>query len=376
MMPRPAASLFLCLLAVATSTNAIAEQITIDHTPIALTASTVKDLIKADATVDVSNAAKLIDSIVKLVNAGLKSSNPPEAPFAVNPGDAYLLHVVQLRTGGKLSSAANWYVYQPEGLPRFTMQSGQTRFESARIFGQKRIWIVYVHLYAEAQKAPTLPSSMYTLTIKKKTSQLETDIGGVLQILTMKPKSAATGADGETIVGYAFAQPFELKTVPVSIDVSAQIGATPDALKEISKGSFVDEGTSPVGLSFAVPLNSYKDLSYEPTGTTIQPQTVQRQNIYLNIDLYYPKADLSDASSRYFPHLIFGIPLKSQPYRHLMLGFAFGLKYISPFAGVVFDRTNVLVPADPNSFTTHVDYRLIWGVSMSVSAAAKALGAK
>lgn len=159
-----------------------------------------------------------------------------------------------------------------------------------------------------------------------------------------------------------------------SADAAPTANKQTDA-NELAKRTYINERPAWFGFSFAVPLNSYRDVSYNETLSLLQPKTVQRQNIYAVGNVYVPPLNVNQAQFRYVPHLMFGVPIEGQPLRHLMLGLGIGLNWAEPFAGVVFNRQQV-----PNDVGTDLHNRtvrkLVYGINIPVGAAVKALAKK
>jgi hypothetical protein len=141
------------------------------------------------------------------------------------------------------------------------------------------------------------------------------------------------------------------------------------ASKQLSANTYTNERPSYVGLSFAVPVKSYKDVTYQSSSGMLAPSSITQQNVYATFDLYLPPALPSLAAFRWFPHPFAGLPIKGKVLQHTMAGVAFGLPWFEPFAGVVFDRQNASV----NGATQRTTFKTIFGFKVSVSAVAKAL---
>ena len=141
------------------------------------------------------------------------------------------------------------------------------------------------------------------------------------------------------------------------------------ASKQLSPNTYTNEKPSYIGLSFAVPVKSYKDVTYQSSSGMLAPSSITQQNVYATFDFYLPPAQPSLAAFRWFPHPFAGLPIKGKVLQHTMAGVAFGLPWFEPFAGVVFDRQNASV----NGATQRTTFKTIFGFKVSVSAVAKAL---
>jgi hypothetical protein len=122
-------------------------------------------------------------------------------------------------------------------------------------------------------------------------------------------------------------------------------------------------------LSFAVPVTSYKDVTYQSSSGTLAPSSITQQNVYVTFDAYFPAAQPGLAAFRWVPHPFAGLPIKGKVLQHTMAGVAFGLPWFEPFAGIVFDRQNSSLNGESQKTT----FKGIFGFKVSVSAVAKAI---
>lgn len=142
-----------------------------------------------------------------------------------------------------------------------------------------------------------------------------------------------------------------------------------NASAQLSPNTYTNQKPAYVGLSFAVPVKSYKDATYQSSSQTLVPASITQQNVYVNIDAYYPAALPGLVSVRWIPHPFAGLPIKGKVLQHTMAGVAFGLPWFEPFGAVVFDRENGSI----NGASQRTTYKGIFGFKVSVSSVVTAL---
>ena len=138
----------------------------------------------------------------------------------------------------------------------------------------------------------------------------------------------------------------------------------------IASQSYHNEKPAWFGLGVAVPVTSYRDLTY--TNNLLTPTTVTRQNVYVTGNFYLPPTEVGSTTLRWLPHPFVGLPIKGQPLRNSVYGIATGWRWFEPFWGIVLDVQQV-PGAAPNTRMNHYIRKGVYGLNISVSALAKAL---
>jgi hypothetical protein len=139
------------------------------------------------------------------------------------------------------------------------------------------------------------------------------------------------------------------------------------AANSIASQSYTNQPLQWFGLGAAVPVKSYTDLSYDSSGGTLQAKTINRQNVYVTANFYLPKAELGQTAYRWWPSLMFGMPLKGQPLRNTLYAISDGWRWLQPFWGMVLD---VQQQQAAGSSSVHNRYvrKGVYGLSISISA--------
>lgn len=309
-----------------------------------------------------------------------------------------IIHILRWNTSDHSSlKFQKWYAYDPSP-PKgcFYWTSRQSRFEKAVIAGKQKFRVIYVHLNFDLNNNHTesfeldvashtdklLHPISYSVEVKKQQTQFVKDLISLLTILgayTPQPAPAAVDPEVGYFSVYEFDSQFKTSTIAITA-VRAGSGNPPTEnagtaadkkTQQVASQTYVNEGPSWIGLSFAVPLASYKDVTFSQTNDILTSSKIDRQNIYAALDFYWPPVQPTWTAFRYIPHPFFGMPIKKQPLRNTTLGLAMGWRWLEPFGSVVF---NVQQRKDvANKLQNHLVFKGAWGFKISVSDVAKAL---
>jgi hypothetical protein len=176
--------------------------------------------------------------------------------------------------------------------------------------GVKDFYLVFVHFYEDLGFSSTpdiRPSAglfTYKVTITKAPSQFRQDLQTLAGILNFPfPKSAfayPTPPASQHSPGYFAYQEiqsqFDTSSIGVSVTTSTKgkaatsVADRAQAPQKLTPNKFSNQPPSYIGLSFAMPVTSYKDVTYVPSSGTVGPTKVTRQNLYATLDFYYPAA--------------------------------------------------------------------------------------
>jgi hypothetical protein len=322
-----------------------------------------------------------------------------------------IVHVLQWSNTEHTQVKSQWWYLDDPSFDRsntsFYLESAKGKVQHTMISGQTHFRLVYIHI--NSNPASTAESFVdtndgtgnlklkvavsYQITINKQDTQLVQDIKTLAQIL-----AGGVGAQAATAeLGYYSVFDFNSQFTTSSLAISAALpnsasdssdkdtaaiakaanktGSTAPsgtAANKLATQTYTNEKPAYIGLSVAVPLNSYKDLTFDQSSSTFTPKTVNRQNIYVTVDAYYPASEPGLMAFRWLPHPFFGMPIKGQPLKNMMLGLGFGLKWVEPFAGVVFNEQQRL-PAGAASPTNQWVLKGAFGLKISVSSLKTAL---
>jgi hypothetical protein len=308
-----------------------------------------------------------------------------------------IIHILQWSDASHTSANfQQWYVWNPHKakMGGFYALSDQTMFEGTLIPGETEFRLIFIHLNSKAPGSSTpqigddsftdnthsalkIPIT-YDIDITKEPSQLLQDAETLLKYFGVPiPVAPLAPASSPTYVGYWGWADFSSKfsTSSIKITPSSQkitptsTAAQPNkATDSLTAKTYTNEGLRYVGLSVAVPVKSYKDVTYQSSSGSLAPTTVTKQNVYGTVDFYLPPALPGLMAVRYIPHAFVGVPFEGKVFKQPMAGLAVGLPWLQVFGGEVFDRDNGPTGAHSKT-TTH----FVFGVKISVSAAMTAL---
>jgi hypothetical protein len=287
----------------------------------------------------------------------------------------------------------NWFVYDPTGnrFAAFDLASAQMQFERALIRGRKDFRFIYVHINFDLNNPsesiqPNVNSGepelvhpiAYSINTQKQKTQLAKDAASLLSILgyTAAAAAAATNPDIGYYSLFDFSSKYNTSTITVTATLKQdkQAGqanaATATTANDIASRIYTNERPARFGLSFALPLTSYRDLTFDQSNSLLQPKTITRQNVYAAFNVYWPPVDPGFTSFRWVPHPFVAVPIKGQPLRNTMVGVAVGMRWLEPFFGVVFDRQQLVQANQP---VDHLVRKGVWGLNISVDSVVKAL---
>jgi len=336
----------------------------------------------------------------------------PTPVAATDSETVVIIHVLGWKDAAHTTAKFDkWYVYDPHSHTYdFYVKTKQQLFEGTTIAGRTKYRFVYIHFNVDlnpdgstsdesitqtcldnlgtswTDKCLLHPVS-YNVAVSKQQTQFIQDLNTVLQMVL---PGASTAKDLRApppppirSVGYWSYSDFNSQYSTSSIKVTASLESTSTPVKgktagaagqntasnQLATQTYANEKPSYIGLSFAVPVTSYKDVTYQSSSGTLAPSSITQQNVYVTFDAYFPAAQPGLAAFRWVPHPFAGLPIKGKVLQHTMAGVAFGLPWFEPFAGIVFDRQNSSLNGESQKTT----FKGIFGFKVSVSAVAKAI---
>lgn len=288
-----------------------------------------------------------------------------------------------------------WFVRESVGAPfgEWLTKTRQGLFEASFVRGEQDFLFIYVHFLSKDNEdykdanGELKHKVGYEITVAKRRPQIISDAILLAQVLGVAGTgvTAASREPEDPIVAYFSIFPFHSSYSRSDLTIAATLqpksaqpkGKADDtAANATVKKSYVNEKPQWVGLSIAVPLNSYRDVDYNQTNNSLEAKTVKRENVYAVGNLYLPPVDIGQTQFRWLPHLLFGVPIKGQPLRHLMAGAGIGLNWVEPFAGVVFNRQQIPVSAGSTQLQDHLVRKLVVGINIPIATAKAALTKK
>lgn len=317
----------------------------IQSDPIALTPLGLGQIREPVAEIiNPSNARKLIEAAFT-AGAFMDSANNPIPQPDLDAKDFHcVIHVLRWSdlsatpapAGGpnQTVAAQNWYVYNKgnaKGLRSDRIWS-QEDFTGDRIYGVKKIWLLYVHLNsAVGYKA------YYDFKFTKKTAANVNNLLGLAQIFSSFAGGGIAAAPASARVwGGSFV---ETDYVPSDATITANVIPNPTtgayvALDKPKK--FDNEGLYWWDVSVGVPIRRIKELQFDTTNNTVSQKEVDKQNAFALLNLYFPPKDLKGTNASWIPHFVGGVAIAKQPLKKFMLGAGFGPNFTNFYVGALF----------------------------------------
>lgn len=350
-----------------------------------------------DATQEPYNSGKLTktSALQALHNIGCADDpeKSPKAPCFTNI--TTLLHILRWQDSGHTKTMFDkWYVYDPNPSRTSFYIPPSAEFTGTSIPGRTKFQLIYFHFNFDLtqgtkeweqengdQPITLLHPITYSVTVTKAQTQFIQDLKTVLQLVGLTKGAAVEAPPAGYYSVATFSSQWTTSTITVSVSLDAgdknQASTTTDKSTQLASQTFANEKPTWIGLSGGVQITSYKSITYQTSSGTLAPSSVSSKNVYLFLDGYFPPVIPGLRTFRYIPHPTFGMPIQGKVLRHTMLGGAIGLKWFEPYGGVVFDTENAQVKGSTAiKGSTSLTIRPVFGLKLSISAVAKAIGGK
>ena len=302
-------------------------------------------------------------------------------PAAPKEDEYIIVHVVNYTNAATIGSQ-QWYVYNERwsnpAEPAWLLDpSYGSHYRRQRIFGSRHVGVVYVYRDVEALPADRVkqltPSGKSTADVIFQHQDTDepfvkgpgglfllrsfSDLAGLKYKVAITKKipaplqnlqaAAELGFRGEGEAQIVKAAPqkvtlcagdlFDVGPVPSDMIVSAVVGTEKE--KELSKQTYDNEGKYRYDFSFALPLNSYKDLTYEKKDNVVTAKEIKKESLFATVNVSPFAFDTKRAQVQLLPRFLYGMPITGKPLQHHLLAAAIGLNRAQVFVGVLFNRT-------------------------------------
>lgn len=234
--------------------------------------------------------------------------------------------------------AQNWYLYN---LHNLTQGNGKT---IPRLFGTKRITLLYIHLNKKTDYDP-----LYRVEITKKTPAYLSHLLGLAGLYNSLT-GAAAAADGtfDFWAAYTFTVQYKVSDISVTPKLTRKAtGAVEDA--GIAQ-NFDNEGKYFVDFSVGVPVRKVSQLSFDSTNNTVTAKEVDKTDILAFVNLYPRPIDIKSTGVNMVPHFVGGVAIAKQPLHKIFVGTGFGPIVANFYIGALFvkqQQLSTLKPGDP-----------------------------
>jgi len=284
------------------------------------------------------------ENLIKLaIEKGPFKDQGGEKPAAVSDKNFHcVIHVLRWSdpdTANKQTVVAqNWYVYnngKAKGLRSDHIWSQEDFTTADRIYGVKRIWLLYIHLNKSVQ-TPSY-TAYYDFTFTKKTPANVANLLGLASIFASGTSLADLKAsDRENLWGGSFV---DTNYVPSDATITANITTDPATgpYVALDKPKKLDnEGLYWWDFSVGVPIRKIKELQFDTTLNTVTAKEVDTQNAFALLNLYFPPKDIKGTTASWIPHFVGGVAIAKQPLKKFMFGAGFGPHFTNFYVGALF----------------------------------------
>ncbi|WP_158823341.1 hypothetical protein [Granulicella sp. S156] len=323
-----------------------------------------------------------------------------------DPSRTTIINILRWKDATHTSTKfATWYLYDPNpSKTSFYFESADQLLKSTAIAGQTELQFIYVHINADlttgqseyadpTRKSPDvvlLHNVSYSITVAKQQTQFLQDLQTLVSVLGFSiptPEAGVTPALPPS-PGYfsvtQFKSPWSTSSIAITASLENSNSSDPVNTKQtqsktsgstsnqLMSQTYTNEKPSWIGLSAGVQITSYKDVSYQQSSSTITPNSITQQNVYVFFDGYLPPVLPTLSSFRYIPQPFVGLPIKGKVLRHIMVGGGIGLHWLEPFGGVVFDTQNGQTTTTSGT-SNKLTLQAVFGLKVSMTALGKAL---
>ena len=285
--------------------------------------------------------------------------------------DYVIVHLVkwpeadpQVRAGNPIKyevEKEKWFLYRNTAangpVPNWEPQTVQ---EGTRIYGQRRVAVLLVHLTARDTW-----DIKYTVDVKGKIPAPIQNVIDLAAIILGGNKTARfTDEPPPSPPSYWGGRMLLLKDIPADIAVQSNIAFLPSsqlsanfkpASNEVSQEqqtqqpkqyskTYDNEGRYHWDVSVGLPVKSFKEVQFSAEDGQVTAKEITRQNAYGFLNLFLNPNGVDTKGEEFIktPHLILGVPISGKPLDRPMVGLGMGFYKtafkFNIFAGAVFNR--------------------------------------
>lgn len=240
--------------------------------------------------------------------------------------------------GSQTIQGQNWYLYNRHKL---TVGSAKT---TPRLFGAKRITLLYIHLNKQTDYQP-----LYRVEVTKKTPAYLSRLLGLANLYN----SLTAGAVGlappiHFWAVYTFDVQYKVSDISITPKITrADTGAVEDA--GVAQ-AFDNEGKYFVDFSVGVPVRKFSQFEFDSTNNRVNAKEVDKTNVLALVNLYPRPIDIKSNSVNLMPHFVGGVAIAKQPLNKIFVGAGFGPVVANFYIGALFvkqPQLSTLQPGDP-----------------------------
>ena len=308
---------------------------------------------------------------------------PPNAhidPKTFKDKDFYcIIHVLRwsepaAANNSQTIQAQNWYLYNLQNL---TLGNTKT---IPRLFGTKRITLLYIHLNKKTDYEP-----LYRVEITKKTPAYMSHLLGLAGLYNSLTGAAAAAVPPvDYWAAYTFTVQYKVSDISITPKITRKAtGAVEDA--GVAQ-NFDNEGKYFVDFSVGVPVRKFSQLTFDSTNNTVTAKEVDKTDILALVNLYPRPIDIRSTSINLVPHFVGGVAIAKQPLHKIFVGTGFGPIVANFYIGALFvkqQQLSTLKPGDPatpaqlnNNLRSRYKAQIAFGLNVPVGAIIEKLKGK
>jgi hypothetical protein len=229
------------------------------------------------------------------------------------------------------------------------------------------------HVFVTTEAFGALSSLMYTVAVTKKTPAPVENLKGLAGVIT--GQAAATNVPVELKVSDVCAgKTFEVRHLPSDLAVTATTGEG-EKQKTLGKFTYDNERKYWFDVSFALPLSSVDDLSYDVDTDGVVAKNIEKTDLFAMVNIGLPR-NTKKTTLQVIPTVIYGMPITGRPLRKHMVGLAFGLSKVQAYVGYLWQRKEVASQSVSDGIT-EVDIApaggddgwggsVVWGINLPI----------
>jgi hypothetical protein len=307
----------------------------------------------------------------------------PEIHNFPGPNDYIVIHILKWK---KLEAdkhiqdvdKQNWYVYHPND-PDW---DGVAFATNNRIFGKKKIYLLYVHFGRNSQ-------ALYTIRYDvKQTSKIPAYLDHFVALKQLFGIGKATGAGDQIAVNVWGANGFVIDYVPSDVTITPEVDPTTadTSSVQLDPKTFDNEGRYHIDFSVGAAIRQIGDISYVSASNTLVPTKVDKNSLFGLFNYYVKPFDIKSSAFSKYPHVVAGVGMVSKPLQKALIGAGYGPVFANFYAGLLLNtkRLPTTVPCDATPTSTQTTGALVnktcpefaFGLNVQVGAIADALKSK
>lgn len=219
-----------------------------------------------------------------------------------------------------------------------------------------------------------LASLNYKIAVTKKVPAPQQNLQALTKVITgmSAPSTVVLSVNqGQSLCA---GQEIRIEPLPSDMEVTALAGAKGD--EALSKHTYDNERRYNLDFSFAVPLETYNDLTLVSESGDVTAKKVEKTDLFAVANLSFWPYDTKKPQAQFLPVVLYGMPVTGNPLKHQLLAVGFGLNKVQVFVGWQWDRIEAVSAETADGVTTGTiaapatgnrwSRRTVWGINLPV----------